>query len=107
MSRAVFGARFTRAFGRAPLELLDQVRMREALRLLRTTNLSVASIASRVGISTRSALARELLAASAHAPRWLGSTHAVQREPETSTRPRPRGDVRTSGITSVGAKAPR
>jgi AraC family transcriptional regulator, activator of mtrCDE len=101
MTRAVFGARFTRAFGRAPLELLDQVRMREALRLLRTTNLSVASIATRVGISTRSALARELAAASAHAPRWLGTAQQVSRVTDAAAR------ARTRTITSVGAKSPR
>lgn len=101
MTRAAFGARFTRAFGRAPLELLDQVRMREALRLLRTTNLSVASIATRVGISTRSALARELAAASAHAPRWLGTAHQVTRVTDAAAR------ARTRTITAVGAKSPR
>lgn len=101
MTRAVFGARFTRAFGRAPLELLDQVRMREALRLLRTTNLSVASIATRVGISTRSALARELAAASAHAPRWLGTAQQVQRVTDAAAR------ARTRTITAVGTKSPR
>jgi AraC family transcriptional activator of mtrCDE len=101
MTRAVFGARFTRAFGRAPLELLDQVRMREALRLLRSTNLSVASIATRVGISTRSALARELAAASTHAPRWLGTAQPVQREPDAAAR------ARSRTITAVGTKAPR
>lgn len=101
MTRAVFGARFTRAFGRAPLELLDQVRMREALRLLRTTNLSVASIATRVGISTRSALARELAAASTHAPRWLGTAQQVQRVTDAAAR------ARTRTITAVGTKSPR
>jgi AraC-like DNA-binding protein len=82
--------------------------MREALRLLRTTNLSVATIATRVGISTRSALARELAAASAHAPRWLGTAQPSGREGDTARARTRSGYVRSTGtITSVGAKAPR
>jgi AraC family transcriptional regulator, activator of mtrCDE len=77
MSRNVFASRFAQAFGRAPMELVKQVRIGEAIRLLRTTDLTVEVVAARVGFSSRALFSRELAAALGQAPGWpsLGTAH--------------------------------
>jgi AraC family transcriptional regulator, activator of mtrCDE len=54
MSRATFAARFARLFARSPISFLRDVRLRRASELLVTTELSVESIARRVGFRSRS-----------------------------------------------------
>ncbi len=58
MSRSSFSAKFQEAFGRSPMAFLREVRMKEAAKLLRTTDLPVKSIAARVGFSSRSHFSR-------------------------------------------------
>jgi AraC family transcriptional regulator, activator of mtrCDE len=81
MSRAVFASRFAQAFGRAPMELVKHVRIGEAIRLLRTTDLTVEAVATRVGFSSRALFSRELAAALGQAPGWpsLGATQPSRR----------------------------
>jgi AraC-like DNA-binding protein len=58
MSRSAFADHFARAFGRGPIDLLREVRLRHAARLLLTTDASVKSIARDVGYSSRSYFTR-------------------------------------------------
>ena len=54
MSRSAFASAFRRAFGRSPMSLVRQVRLRRASELLITTTLPVAEVTKRVGFSSRS-----------------------------------------------------
>jgi AraC-like DNA-binding protein len=55
MSRSAFAERFTAAFGRSPMSLLQHIRMQQAAHLLRQdAALSVDEVAARVGYSSRS-----------------------------------------------------
>lgn len=58
MSRSSFAERFHEAFGRSPIELLRETRLRRAARLLRTSALSLPAVARRVGFSSRSHFSR-------------------------------------------------
>jgi AraC-like DNA-binding protein len=62
MSRSSFAEHFTRAFGRPAIDMLREVRLRRAADLLRTTDLSVAAIAKRVGYASRSHLSKSFAA---------------------------------------------
>lgn len=54
MSRTAFGERFARQFGSTPMAWVRDVRLRDAARLLRRTDLTVETIGKRVGYSSRS-----------------------------------------------------
>ncbi len=54
MSRSVFAQRFLHSFGRTPLNYVRDVRLRKAAKLLRSTDMSVDAIASKVGFHSRS-----------------------------------------------------
>jgi len=54
MSRSSFAEKFADAFGRSAMEFLREARLRRAAALLRTTDLPVKLVASRVGFSSRS-----------------------------------------------------
>jgi AraC-like DNA-binding protein len=58
MSRSVFERQFAERFGIAPMAFLERERLRAAAHLLRTTNVSVAVIAKRVGFANRSDFSR-------------------------------------------------
>lgn len=58
MSRSVFADRFSAAFGAPPIEFLKRIRLREAARLLSTTDLPVKKIARVVGYESRSYFSR-------------------------------------------------
>lgn len=55
MSRSTFAEEFAAAFGRTPMAYVRDVRLRRAAELLRSTNLPVSAVASRVGFASRSA----------------------------------------------------
>jgi AraC family transcriptional activator of mtrCDE len=57
-SRSVFMARFRHLFGRSPIDMLREVRMRRAARLLETENLSIEQIARAVGYANRNSFLR-------------------------------------------------
>jgi AraC-like DNA-binding protein len=54
MSRSVFAKRFHEGFGQTPMDYVREVRMRSAAQLLAQPELSVDSIATRVGFASRS-----------------------------------------------------
>jgi AraC family transcriptional activator of mtrCDE len=54
LSRSVFMARFTTAFGRSPMAVLRQLRMRHAAVLLTNDHLSIEQISHRAGYASRS-----------------------------------------------------
>ena len=58
MSRSAFAAHFCRMFGRSPMSLLREVRLRRASELLATTRLPVEAVARSVGFSSRSNFSR-------------------------------------------------
>jgi AraC family transcriptional activator of mtrCDE len=58
LSRSAFMARFAEVTGHTPMGILRSLRMREAARLLRTTNLSVEEIVHNVGYESRSSFVR-------------------------------------------------
>lgn len=58
LSRSAFMARFTEAFGEAPMTVLRQLRMQRAQTLLKTRRLKVKQVANAVGYSSRSSFCR-------------------------------------------------
>ena len=58
MSRSAFAQTFSRGFGESPKRFVTSVRMHEATRLLRYTDLSVRQVASRLGYASRSHFSR-------------------------------------------------
>jgi AraC family transcriptional activator of mtrCDE len=54
LSRSVFMARFTTAFGRSPMAVLRQLRMRHAAVLLKSDHLSIEQISRLAGYASRS-----------------------------------------------------
>lgn len=58
MSRAAFSRRFTAMLGRTPMAFVRDVRLRQSAKLLRSTDLSVDTVARRVGFSSRSHFTR-------------------------------------------------
>ncbi|MEP4769603.1 MAG: helix-turn-helix transcriptional regulator [Roseibium sp.] len=58
MSRSAFAQRFTEAYGSGPIELLRDLRIRQAGVLLRDSDLPVKRIARTVGFASRTAFSR-------------------------------------------------
>jgi AraC family transcriptional activator of mtrCDE len=58
LSRSVFMSRFTAAFGRSPMAVLRQLRMRHAATLLANNTLSIDQISQGVGYASRSSFFR-------------------------------------------------
>jgi AraC-like DNA-binding protein len=58
LSRSVFMARFTAAFGCSPMAILRQLRMRHAAELLTTSHLSIDQVSFGVGYASRSSFFR-------------------------------------------------
>lgn len=63
MSRSGFVARFALAFGRSPIEFLKGIRLKQAARLLETTDLPIGVIAGSVGYESRTYFSRAFKAA--------------------------------------------
>jgi transcriptional regulator GlxA family with amidase domain len=58
MSRSTFAEHFSSVFGRGPIDVLKEMRMRQAARLLLTTDGSVKRIAAQIGYASRSYFTR-------------------------------------------------
>lgn len=58
MSRSAFADRFSAAFGRGPMDLLKEIRLRRAARLLRSSDRPVKVVATSVGYGSRSYFSR-------------------------------------------------
>lgn len=63
MSRASFGHRFAQAFGQSPMDFLSHMRLQEAMRLLRMTDLSLDAAAAQVGLTASNRLVKHLRSA--------------------------------------------
>ena len=63
MSRSSFALRFALAFGTTPMEFVKGVRLRYAAKLLRSTDLPVSVIASKIGYASRTHFSRTFRAA--------------------------------------------
>ena len=68
MSRSSFAEHFKTTFGRGPMELVKEARLRQAARLLLTTDNSVKRIAHQVGYTSRSYFTRAFTAAYGASP---------------------------------------
>jgi AraC family transcriptional regulator, alkane utilization regulator len=68
MSRSAFSSRFRSVVGEAPMRYVTTLRLERARRLLRSTDLTVAEIAKRVGYASDSALSRALKTRTGEAP---------------------------------------
>jgi AraC family transcriptional regulator, activator of mtrCDE len=68
LSRSAFTARFTHALGDSPMNVLRQIRMRQAKTLLASRGLSVDQVAGVVGYSSRSSFFRALRKSGAEIP---------------------------------------
>ena len=98
MSRTAFTSRFALAFGRAPMDVVKQVRMGEAIRLLRTTDLPVEEVAAKVGFSSRALFSRELAASLGQGSGWPSTVAAPeQRARSFAGSRRRRGDSQRRG----------
>lgn len=69
MSRSAFAKRFSDAYGTGPMELLRDLRLRMAGRLLADTDLPVKRVAEMVGFSSRSAFSRMFEGYTGQSPR--------------------------------------
>ena len=54
MSRSTFTDHFRKAFDRSPMDFVRETRLQLGARLLKTTDLAIEQVASRVGIHSRS-----------------------------------------------------
>lgn len=54
MSRTTFNERFSKAFGRTAMDFVKEARLRQGARLLRSTDLPIKAVASKVGFTSRS-----------------------------------------------------
>ena len=68
MSRAAFANHFKKVFGRPPMDVLREVRLRRAAHLLTRTDLPVKLVASQVGFGSRSHFSRAFRAFSGQDP---------------------------------------
>jgi AraC-like DNA-binding protein len=94
MSRSTFAERFAEAFGQAPIEFVQRVRLRLGAQLLSTTDLPIKVIASSVGYSSRSYFSRAFRAAYGADPtafRAFGGYAEQEPTPVDSTAPAIKG----------------
>ena len=68
MSRSAFFARFTELIGRSPMDLLRDLRLREAAQQLTATKLTIEQIASNSGYGSRSSFVRAFRKAYGNSP---------------------------------------
>lgn len=79
LSRSALGDRFRQALGRSPAEVLRDVRMEEARRLLADPAHPVAYVASRVGYGSTAAFSRAFSAAHGMSPQlWRGQARGTR-----------------------------
>lgn len=74
MSRSAFAARFRAVLRKTPMDYVREVRLREAARLLRRSDLSIDVVAQRAGFASRSHFSRAFRASFGQPPSaWRGS----------------------------------
>ena len=75
LSRSAFVARFTRVVGRSPMRILRDLRMRQAADELRTTTITVDTIAQHAGYASRSSFVRAFRKAHGSDPTSFRRSH--------------------------------
>jgi AraC family transcriptional activator of mtrCDE len=75
LSRSAFEARFTRVVGRPPMNILRDLRMRQAADQLRSTTMTVDEIAHHAGYESRSSFVRAFRAAHGRDPTSFRRAH--------------------------------
>jgi AraC family transcriptional activator of mtrCDE len=83
LSRSVFMARFTNCFGRSPITVLREIRMRQAKRLLTNSDRPIEQILAEVGYSSRSSFVRAFRAAYRQEPTSCRQTALASRSGNT------------------------
>jgi AraC family transcriptional regulator, activator of mtrCDE len=83
MSRSAFARHFFNSVKQSPMEFVKQVRLQHAASLLRTTDLSVKSVAARTGYASRSHFSRAFRAAFDLDPTHFrkGASDDIENEP--------------------------
>ncbi len=104
LSRSVFMARFTAAFGCSPMAILRVLRMRHAAELLTTSHLSIDQVSFGVGYASRSSFFRAFRKAYGSDPTdYRASALRTPDRHRASTRPtRPAGSLTTHGAAGTG-----
>jgi AraC family transcriptional regulator, activator of mtrCDE len=87
MSRSGFALRFALAFGTTPMEFVKGVRLRYAARLLRSTDLPVSVIASKIGYASRTHFSRTFRAAYGQDPQSFRADDIVAPERKQERNP--------------------
>src|SRR5215212_6599089 len=80
MSRSGFALRFALAFGTTPMEFVKGVRLRYAAKLLRSTDLPVSVIATKIGYSSRTHFSRTFRASYGQDPQSFRAGNIVTPE---------------------------
>jgi AraC family transcriptional activator of mtrCDE len=96
MSRATFARRYSAAAGKGPAEILLAIRCLLALKMLRTTRLSIGEVANKVGYRSEAAFSKAFTrqmgitpSLARRAPTWLQAQRPSLRGPEPATRAAP------------------
>src|SRR5215217_4415380 len=87
MSRSGFALRFALAFGTSPMEFVKGVRLRYAAKLLRSTNLPISVIASKIGYASRTHFSRTFRAAFGQDPQSFRAGDIVTSERKQERNP--------------------
>lgn len=95
LSRSALAERFRRALGLGPSELVREVRMREARRLLRDASRPIAQVPYAVGYGSTAAFSRAFSAHHGVGPQaWRAREHTAVQSPGAPRYPRRREDHR-------------
>lgn len=86
MGRSNFARRFSEVYGRTPGELLQEVRLRAAARMLGTCELPVKTVAANVGYSSRSHFSRAFKAAYGVDPTAFRASLGQEHSPSSAER---------------------
>lgn len=98
LSRSALGDRFRRALGRSPVDVLREVRMEQARRLLAESGHPVAYVAFRVGYGSTAAFSRAFSAVHGVSPQvWRGQARGTRIEENTA----PAAAANTAPATSA------
>ncbi|MBO0841914.1 MAG: helix-turn-helix transcriptional regulator [Nocardioides sp.] len=100
LSRSALGARFRRVYGHGPAEVLREIRMQSARRMLGESSLPVDAVASRVGYGSAAAFTRAFAAYHGVPPQTWRRGQAPEGA-RTAPKPMPAAAAATAPTTST------